>query len=467
MPLISEILENRFPYEPTQDQVRLFRFFDKLASSGSPRPLLIVKGYAGTGKTTVVATLVNILTLFNFRYMLLAPTGRAAKVMAGYARKIAFTIHKIIYKLKIDPDTGSFSFVLQKNYSSNTIFFVDEASMIPDEAGFGNRNLLKDLIEFVFSGKNNRLVFIGDNAQLPPIGYDYSTALEKEKLGALFRTDPLETELREVVRQVEGSGILWNATQLRDQINVVKPEILFSIRQFADIFRMGSEKFEEGLRYAYNKFGIPGSIIITHANWQAVQYNEYIRRQILFYEDEVSAGDFLMCVKNNYYWLPEDSPSGFIANGDFFEILKVGRVEELHGFRFCTLELKMSDFEDQPSFEAKVILDTLHSKTPSLSSEEYRSLYDSVQEDYMEIESLKKRKQAIMQDPYLNAIQVKFTYALTCHKSQGGQWPAVFLDQGWIKDDTVDREYMRWLYTGITRATDELFLVNFKDEFFV
>ncbi|MFC2123307.1 ATP-dependent RecD-like DNA helicase [Bacteroidota bacterium] len=466
MPLISEILASKFPYSPTGDQVSLFRFFDRLAESGSPKPVLIIKGYAGTGKTTVIATLVNVLSLFNYRYMLLAPTGRAAKVVAGYAKKSAYTIHKIIYKPRTDPVTGNFSFVLQKNYHSNTMFFVDEASMIPDKAGFSNKSLLQDLIDYIFSGNNNRLVLIGDNAQLPPVGYSYSAALDKEDMNSLFRIDSLITELTEVVRQEEGSGILWNATKLRGQLNLEDQQISFSIQGFKDIFRMSSEKFEDGLRYSYEKFGISESIIITQSNWQAVQYNEHIRRHILFYEDEITAGDYLMSVKNNYFWLPEDSPSGFLANGDFLEVLKVGRIEELHGFRFCTLELKMIDFSDQPSFEAKVILDTLHSKSPSLSTEENRKLFESVSNDYMDIDSKNKRKKAIMLDPYLNAIQVKFTYALTCHKSQGGQWRAVFLDQGWIRNDTIDMEYIRWLYTGVTRATDELFLVNFKDEFF-
>lgn len=466
MPKISELLELKFPYKPTGGQITLFRLIDELMVSKSKKPVLIIKGYAGTGKTTVIATMVDILPLFNRRYMLLAPTGRAAKVMSGYAKKAAYTIHKIIYKPYSDTETGMYSFELQKNYHKNTIFFVDEASMIPDEASFGTKSLLHDLIEFIFSGYHNTLVFIGDYAQLPPVGYSFSGALHTNNLKSSFDIDVMETELTEVVRQSSESGILFNATKIRRHLNNTDNNFTFSIGHFKDIYRIGNDKIEDGLRYAYDKYGVSESIIITRSNWQATKYNEYIRRNILFYDDEITAGDFLMAVKNNYYWLPDDSPAGFLANGDFVEVFKVGSVEELYGFRFATLELKMIDFPEQPSFEAKVILDTLHNNTPSLNQEESKSLYEKVSEDYMDIIDPKKRKIAILQDPYLNAIQIKFTYALTCHKSQGGQWPVIFLDQGWRNNKEIDGELLRWLYTGVTRATSELYLINFNEELF-
>jgi ATP-dependent exoDNAse (exonuclease V) alpha subunit len=275
-----------------------------------------------------------------------------------------------------------------------------------------------------------------------------------------------EEELTEVMRQDEQSGILFNATELRDQLKEEKPHITIVSKSYRDTFRMTGEKLEEGLRYAFDKFGQENTIILTRSNKSAVQYNEYIRRSINFSEEELDAGDRLMVVRNNYSVLDEDSPAGFIANGDFVELLKIKKTQEIHGFRFADVVLRLTDYEKQPEFEAKIMLDTLHSASPSLSSEDNRKLYDSVLEDYFYIKSKKERSEALRKDPYLNALQVKFSYALTCHKAQGGQWSAVFIDQGYLPEEQVNNEFIRWLYTAITRATDEVFLMNFHTHFF-
>lgn len=464
MPKISEILANKFPYAPTGDQKGLFRLFDQLMDPEGPDTLLI-RGYAGTGKTSIVSTLVNILPLFNLKFVLLAPTGRAAKVLASYSRRKAFTIHKIIYKLVQDKETGEFRFKRVKNYHKNTIFFVDEASMIYDEQGYGRAGLLKDLTSFVFEDPTNKLVLIGDTAQLPPVGQEYSGALDIENLQSRYRLHVLGHELKEVVRQEQDSGILVNATALREKIGNEETTIGFTAKKFRDVYKMNSDKMEDGLRYAYKKFGIEDSIIICQTNKQANNYNQFIRRNLLFFEGEIDAGDYIMIVKNNYYWLGDDSPVGFLANGDFAEVLKVSNVEERYGFRFADLTLRLIDYPEHPDIEAKVVLDTLHAAGPSMTAEENLKLYELVATQYEGV-TKKEFKQAMADDPYMNALQIKFKYAITCHKSQGGQWPVVFLDQGYLKTESIDLAYLRWLYTGITRATQELYLVNFHDAFF-
>lgn len=462
----SEALQKKFPFQPTKGQLELFKLLDSfILDKTNKRPALVIKGYAGTGKTSVVTSLVQVLKYYNYKSMLLAPTGRAAKVMALYAGRKAFTIHKIIYKLKQDDD--NLVFRKQKNYHKNTVFIVDEVSMVTDVSDFGAKSLLADLMQYVFEEPTNKLILIGDNAQLPPVGQSESPALQLDKLVNDYKLHISAVEFTEVMRQEQDSGILINATQLRERIRANKLDIFFDTRRFNDIFKMNSQKMEDGLRYAYDKFGIENTTVICRSNKNAVQYNQYIRRTIHFYENELEAGDFLMIVRNNYAILPEDSQAGFLANGDFVEIMKVGSIEEIHGFRFATLNLRLVDYPDEPIFEAKVILDTLYSNNTSLSTEENRKLYHAVMEDYNDLSNKKERMKALKQDPYLNAIQVKFAYALTCHKSQGGQWNAVFLDQGYLNDDMINKDYLRWLYTAITRATNELYLINFKPEFFV
>lgn len=338
--------------------------------------------------------------------------------------------------------------------------------MISSKSEFGQKSLLDELFEYVFSQPGNRLLLIGDVAQLPPVGSNESPALEKDYLQGNFKSEIQSTELTQVMRQEEESGILFNATRLREILHQEKPLIKMATSRFPDIYKMTGEKLEDGLRYAYDKYGTENTAIICRSNKNAVQYNQYIRRAIQYREDEIDAGDFLMIVRNNYHFLPENTPAGFLANGDFVEVLKIIRFEEVYDLRFVSLRLRLLDYPDQEPFEANVLLDTLHSPEASLNDKAYRSLYEQVAADYADIETKTERMKAIKKDPYLNALQVKFAYALTCHKSQGGQWGAVFVDQGYLTEEMVDHDYIRWLYTAITRASKELFLVNFHKRFF-
>ncbi|MFN3758057.1 MAG: ATP-dependent RecD-like DNA helicase [Algoriphagus aquaeductus] len=466
-PKPSDLLLKYFPFRPTEGQARFFgkmdAFFKKKAEE---KPVFILKGYAGTGKTSLISALVKVLPRMDMRSLLLAPTGRAAKVMSNYSGRGAFTIHKIIYKPKGDPGTMGGGFILQKNYFKDTLFIIDESSMLADDGGMSG-NLLWDLITYVFSGSGNRLIFIGDTAQLPPVGSTYSPALESGYLQRHYRLEADQIELSEVMRQKLESGILFNATGLRQELESEHPTIRIQTHLFKDIFKMTSERLEDGLRYAYGKFGTEHTTIVTRSNKAAVQYNLYIRRVIHFFEDEISAGDLLMIVKNNYTYMAESEKVNFLANGDMAEVMKIRGFEELYGLRFATLELRLLDYPEEPHFEAKVILDTLYSSSPSLTREQYRSLYEQVAEDYADVANKTERMELIRKDPYLNALQVKFAYALTCHKAQGGQWKAVFVDQGYLVEDQVDRDFVRWLYTAVTRATEELYLVNFTPSFFV
>lgn len=461
----SAIIQHYFPFTPTSGQVRLFNLLDEFVVGETP--CLLLKGFAGTGKTTVISALVKMLPHFNLKAALLAPTGRAAKVMGQYSKRTAFTIHKIIYSQIAEPGSTELSFKRQKNYSKNTIFIIDEVSMLTDDGEFGRAGLLTDLFQFVFSDPSNKILLVGDTAQLPPVGKLNSPALNKNYLSTTFKKNVSEIELREVVRQESESGILANATSLRKLLEIKSEKIAFKTNSYPDIFRMTAEKMEDGLRYAYDKYGTENTIIICRSNKNAVQYNQFIRRNIHYTESEIDAGDFIMIVKNNYHFLPSDAKAGFLANGDFAEVLKIVRYEELYNLRFADLEIQLTDYPDEQPFEVKVILDTLHSYSPSLSSEDYNKLYQAVKEDYYDISDPRELKAKLKNDPYLNALQIKFAYALTCHKSQGGQWKAVFVDQGYLTDEMVNTEYIRWLYTAVTRATDQLFLVNFNANFFM
>ena len=465
----STLLRKWFKYEPTSGQEKLFGLLDNFVLDKiTEKPVLMIRGYAGTGKTTVMGAFVKVLASFSMKYLLLAPTGRAAKVMSSYAKTSAFTIHKRIYKVNSEPGSGSMAFVRQKNYHKDTIFIVDEASMLSNDAAFGDNGLLHDLIGFVFENPNakNRLIIIGDNAQLPPVGQENSPGLDIEYLRKEFRVEPDQIELTEVMRQEEESGILFNATTIRNFLLEGNLAIKLATSRFKDVYKMTGERLEEGLRYAYDKYSVENTIIICRSNKSAVEYNRYIRHTIHFFENEIEAGDQIMIVRNNYLWLPEDSPVGFLANGDFAEVMKIKKIEEMHGFRFADLELRLIDYPDHHKIEAKVILDTLMSPQASMPSSDYIKLYNEVSKDYEDVSSKAERKRLLKIDPYLNALQIKFAYALTCHKSQGGQWPAVFVDQGYMTDEHLNLEYLRWMYTAITRATDELFLVNFNKNFF-
>lgn len=465
----AQLLAKRFPYKPTPGQEE---FFEKIGAFiiredfEHYRDCFLLRGYAGTGKTTLISTLIKVLPRFGYRSVLLAPTGRAAKVMSNYAKKSAQTIHKKIYRQVADPGSNAPSFQRQKNYHEDTLFIVDEASMISDEAEWGGKGLLTDLVDFVFESKGNKLMLVGDTAQLPPVGRDLSPALDPEFMARSFDMVVHEQELTEVMRQEESSGILANATDLRNELPYPDPNIRLVTRPYRDVFKMPQAKLEDGIQYAYNRFGRENTVILCRSNKSAVQYNQFVRRMINQCEDELDAGDMIMIARNNYTTLEEDSPAGFLANGEFAEVLKIRKKEELHGLRFATVTLRLIDYEEQPDFEAKIILNTLYSPTPALGPEESRALYDSVQKDYLYIKSKKERAEAVRRDSYLNALQVKFAYALTTHKAQGGQWSAVFVDQGYLPEPTVTHEFVRWLYTAMTRATDEVYLMNFNPAFF-
>lgn len=463
----SELLLKNFPFKATIGQASFFIKMDKFLTMDTVlKPTFVLRGYAGTGKTTVISAVVKSLHAFGMKSLLLAPTGRAAKVMSNYSNKAAYTIHKIIYRPKSDDGTLGGGFVLQKNYFKSTVFIVDESSMLADDGGMSG-NLLGDLISFVFNGTDNRLILVGDTAQLPPVGSEFSPALESGYLLRNFRLEADQIELTEVMRQKLESGILYNATNLRNELKREAPEIKINTSLFRDIFKMTGEKLEDGLRYAYDKFGTENTTIVTRSNKSAVQYNQYIRRLIHSFDDEINTGDLLMIVKNNYIYMADSEKVNFLANGDMAEVMKIRSFEELYGFHFATLELRLLDYPEEPYFEAKVILDTLQSPSPSLTRDEYRGLYGQVLEDYADVASKTEQKELLRKDPYLNALQIKFAYALTCHKAQGGQWKAVFVDQGYLKEDQVDRDFTRWLYTAMTRATEELYLVNFSTSFFV
>ncbi len=461
---LKDTFLSHFPFEPTDGQSYLFEQFEQfLRSDAANKTAFLLRGYAGTGKTTVVSTLIHSLHTYKRKFALLAPTGRAAKVLALYSGFKAFTIHRFIYSPK-DDGRGNLDFRLQKNSMTNTIFFVDEASMISDD---GFPSLLSDLVEYVYSNEGNRLVLIGDVAQLPPVGKVKSPALDANSLRHHYRLNVLEVALTKVMRQQMESGILYNATRVRAWIMGKKVEPMLSLEGYPDIRQVDGTQLEDLLRDAYRANGAEDSIIITGANYRANNYNEYIRRNIFFREQELEAGDMLMVVKNNYLFLPEDSNAGFIANGDFIEVRKIKREVEEHGFRFADLLVQLVDYPELPPFDVRVILDSLHCSGPSLPSEDMKKLTDSVRLEYLDLPRKSDQKQSLKKDINLNALQVKFAYALTCHKSQGGQWKNIFLEPGFYKKgEAPDIEFLRWLYTGITRATENLYLLGFPDEFF-
>ncbi len=466
---IRDLIEQNFGNIPTSQQREVFVMLEKFLSSVNEDECFILKGYAGTGKTTLISALVKVLPKMKLKSVLLAPTGRAAKVISNYSGKKAFTIHKKIYRKKVAA-SPEMNFVLGDNIMENTLFIVDEASMISDQVhDYSRQSLLQDLISYVYNGKNCRLMLVGDTAQLPPVGSAISPALNKQFVSDEFRLSVFTYELTDVVRQEKESGILFNATQLRELVRKgeeVFPK--FKIKGYKDIFRMTGERLVEGLNYAYDKYGMENTIVICRSNKNANAYNQNIRNRILYREEELSGGDHIMVVRNNYFWLkPEDNSGDFIANGDIARIRKVRRVEEQYGFRFAELVIELLDYPDEEPLSCKVMLDTLYSETPSLSNADNKRFYEAVMQDYMHIENKKLRMEELKKDPYYNALQIKFAFAVTCHKAQGGQWPAVFIDQGYLTDEMLNTEFLRWLYTGVTRSNKELFLVNFSDQFFL
>lgn len=468
----SSILLKFFPFETTSGQRTLLTKLSSFILGSNLDHIFVLKGYAGTGKTTLVSSLVKAMPALNGKTMLLAPTGRAAKVLSNYTQKQALTIHKKIY-VRRPTSEGGFAFHLQQNLHTNTVFIVDEASMISNTGGltkgglFGGGSLLDDLIEYVFSGTNCKLIFIGDTAQLPPVGLDVSPALDIDYLKATYSFQVDSFELTEVVRQIGDSGILINATNLRNQIKEeeeLQPH--FDVQNFKDIVRIGGEDLEDALNEAYNKFGAEDTMIVCRSNKRANIYNQQIRARIRWQESELSAGDYMMVVKNNYFWLPDESKAGFIANGDIIEILRVGKIQEMHGYRFADVRMRMIDYPDEPDLEVRLLLDTISSEAPALSQEDNKKLFDSVMLDYSDIADRRMRLKKVKEDGFFNALQVKFAYAVTCHKAQGGQWPCVFVEQGYLTEEMLNVEYLRWLYTALTRASQKLYLVNFNKEFY-
>jgi exodeoxyribonuclease-5 len=468
----NSILLRNFPFETTSGQRILLQKFSTFILGKDPSKLFILKGYAGTGKTTIVRSLVKSMPLIKGKTLLLAPTGRAAKVLSSYTQQQAFTIHKKIYFKKANAD-GGLLFQLQKNLHTDTIFIVDEASMISNTGGlsngsmFGNGSLLEDLIDYVSSGDNCKLILIGDTAQLPPVGLSISPALDVEYMKALFHFSIDWLELTEVVRQSEQSGILTNATEIRNQIkNSENSKPHFLLNGFKDVIRIEGGELEDALNKAYDDYGAEDVMVICRSNKRANIYNQQIRARIRWQEDELSSGDYMMVVKNNYFWLPEESKAGFIANGDIVQITRVGQIQEMHGFRFADVRMKMIDYPDEPELETRLLLNTIMSETPALTQAENKKLYESVTLDYADVADRRLRLKKIKEDGFFNALQVKFAYAVTCHKAQGGQWPCVFVEQGYLTDEMINTEYLRWLYTAVSRASKKLHLVNFNKDFF-
>ena len=458
----------KFPHSPTAKQTKLFQQLSEFIFTDDKNALFLLKGYAGTGKTTTISTVVNNLWIAKKKSVLLAPTGRAAKVIAVYSKKPAFTIHKKIYFPK-KQSNGSVDFVLQPNKHTDTIFIVDEASMIADKSQnnkfFENGSLLDDLISYVYAGKNCKIIFIGDTAQLPPVKLTISPALEADKLTYDFHKNVTEIELDEVMRQHENSGILANATYLRLQIQNNATQFKFNIN-FPDVIRLeDGYDIEDAIASCYDNDGVEDTAFIVRSNKRANQYNEQIRYKIRGQENEISTGDYVMVVKNNYYWLSENSTAGFIANGDICEVMRINSIKELYGFKFAEVEVRMIDYPDMKPFETVLLLDTLTSESPSLTYDESNKLYQAVKEDYAHEKSKYKQLLAVKSNKYFNALQVKFSYAITCHKSQGGQWKTIFIEQPYLPEG-VSIEYLRWLYTAVTRAQEKLYLIGFQEDYF-
>ena len=469
---IQHLLLKKFPYHPTSGQEELVLRLASFLNTPEENSLFIIKGYAGTGKTTIISSLVEVLPLIKQRSVLLAPTGRAAKVLSHYTGKKAFTIHKKIYAIRTSKD-GSVKLALRKNLHKNTIFVVDEASMIQDSSApekdklFSYHKLLEDLFFYVYNGEDCRLLLVGDTAQLPPVGLDISPALDLEYLKKNYKVVAGEYELKEVVRQSLESGILFNATIIRNKIQEKSKMFpLFEIGRHSDVERITGNELEDALNHAHSVFGLENTIVITRSNKRANIFNREIRNRILFRDNEISTADLMMVVKNDYYWLPPDSEAGFIANGDIIEILRIRKIEEMYGFRFADVTIRLLDYPEEYEIDVKLLLDTIMAEAPALTYESWKKLYNEVLQDYMDIPNKRQRLEKVSNNPYFNALQVKFAYAMTCHKTQGGQWQAVFVDQGYITDKHINKEYLRWLYTAISRATKKLYLVNFQERFF-
>ena len=459
-------IKGNFPYQPTFEQEIAVKSLSTFLLSTAKDTVFILRGYAGTGKTSLVGALVKTMDQLQQKAMLLAPTGRAAKVFSAYAGHPAFTIHKKIYRQQSFSNEVS-HFSINENLFLHTLFIVDEASMISNGglsgAMFGTGRLLDDLIQYVYSGTGCRLLLMGDTAQLPPVGEEQSPALFTDALRG-YGLDVCEVDLTQVVRQVENSGILWNATELRKLIAADSCSALprFKVTGFADICVIPGDELIDKLTDCYGQDGMDETIVLCRSNKRANIYNKGIRAQILYREDELNTGDMLMVAKNNYYWTEQYKEMEFIANGEVAVVRRVRRTRDMYGFRFATVQLSFPDHADF-ELEADILLNALSTDAPALPKADNDRLFYAVLEDYADIPNRRDRMKKMKADPHYNALQVKYAYAITCHKAQGGQWKNIFLDQGYMTDEFLTPDYFKWLYTAFTRATQTLYLVNYPD----
>ena len=499
---LFNILLRNFGFTPTEGQAKVLYHLAAFILTEKERPVYLLRGYAGTGKTTLVSTLVKTLPSIGMRYQLLAPTGRAAKVISNYTGKPASTLHRKLYRFQAVAN-GELRMTRAENKAKNTIFIVDESSMISDQGdGYSwSRSLLDDLIEYVFSGSCCKLLLIGDSAQLPPVGLEISPAMNFDILKNSFDLTLATFEMKEVMRQALDSGILYNATEIRNKIAMGNEQWamsesdmyqlpLLDINNFSDIIKIDPMSFEELLWESFgDKRNNNDAVVICRSNKRANMFNQAIRSRVLQEEGELSTGDKLMIVKNNYFWCQQTTDNSqqsssttqqlsnsatqqlnisFLANGDMIEITRINKFEEMYGFHFADVDIQLTDYEDAPNLSVKIIMETLYSDSPALTNEEAKRLYQAVEEDYMDIPRASDRRKAMKENPYFNALQVKFGYALTCHKTQGGQWNDVFVEAPYLPDETtLELSDLRWLYTAITRAKEKVYLVNFKDEWFI
>ena len=471
---LAAFILDKFALEPTEEQLQTVMEWSEFLLSDNREEIYLLRGYAGTGKTSLVGALVRALVALRRPVVLLAPTGRAAKVFSLHAGHAAYTIHKKIYRQKVF-SVEMTNFQSNINNHRNTLFIVDEASMINNEGisgrMFGTGRLLDDLVHFVYAGEGCRLMLVGDSAQLPPVGEELSPALSPLALEG-YGLQVRQTTLTQVLRQVEDSGILWNATLLRQMISSDEmgdfPRL--TIQGFPDVRVVPGDELIELLEDSYYRCGVDQTIVVTRSNKRANIFNNGIRGRILSYEDELCSGDQLIVVKNNYFWLKEEEEEGkdakatdFIANGDVCMVRRFRNERSLYGFRFADVSLRFPDFDDM-EIETTILLDTLQSEAPALTQEQQNQLFTAVCEDYPEIRDKRKLMEKIKQDPYFNALQVKYSYAVTCHKAQGGQWQRVFIDQGYVAQDMLSPDYFRWLYTALTRATESVYLINWPPQ---
>ncbi len=461
---LIEKLKLNFSHKPNSEQNKiLLKLVEYITTLGN-RSIFLLKGYAGTGKTTLISALVKSLPSIGKRSVLLAPTGRAAKILAKYSKKKSSTLHKKIYWIRTTKNGNTF-ITLKENLHTNTIFIVDEASMIPEDAkdGINKRSLLEDLIKYVYEGIDCKLILIGDTAQLPPVNLDISPALDENNLDKKYQKQIIHQELKKVVRQEKNSMVLENATHLRELIegNIKK---LPKIKLNQEVVRISSgDELQEYIEKSYGNSGVENTTIICRSNKRANQYNDRIRSEILWQEDIISAGDILMVVRNNYFWLDEKSEAGFLANGDIIEVTRIKEIIERYGFKFAKASIRLMDYENENEIDTILLLDTINSESPSLKYDEYKKLYTEVGLDYKGQKDINKK---IKENEFFNAIQIKFGYSITCHKAQGGQWKNVFIDIGYFKKEMLDKNYLRWLYTAFTRSTENLYLIGFNNEFF-